>query len=299
MLRRGQMVLAFHHLAAAPRAFVEELLETGATLIGYEILEDVRADIPVLHAMSEIAGQLSVHVGAHYLETQSGGRGVLLGGATGIPRAGVAILGAGVVGLWAARTALGNGAQVTVIDARESAVERAGVALGAGASVMLADDATIASAVARADLLIGAILNRGAKTPLAVKRSAVETMKPGSVIIDVSIDQGGCVETSRPTTLSDPVYSDRGVTHYCVPNMASAVGHSASVALTRALMPFVLKLAREGLESAISTDAGLAAGIYVHRGHLVSEAVARAFGIEAEPLPGALAGTRRSGQPLV
>ena len=196
--------------------------------------------------MSEIAGQLAVHVGAHYLETHSGGRGILLGGAPGIPPAHVVILGAGCVGLWAARVAAGNMAQVTILDKRSDALRRAGELLGRGVVTELAHQQSIARAVAYADVVIGAVLIRGERTSRAVSRAMVETMKPGSVIVDVSIDQGGCVETSRPTTLDDPVFVEEGVTHYCVPNMASAVARTASVALTGALLPSVRALADAG-----------------------------------------------------
>jgi alanine dehydrogenase len=285
-LREGQTVLAFHHLAAATGAMLNRLLETGATLIGYEVIEDAQGDVPVLHAMSELAGQLSVHVGAHYLETQSGGRGILLGGATGIPPARVVILGAGVVGLWAARTAAGNRAQVSLLDTRQRALRYAEEVLGRSVVTETAHEPATVRAVASADVLIGAVLIRGARAPIAVSREMIASMKPGSVLIDVSIDQGGCAETSRPTTLEDPVYIDKGVTHYCVPNMTSAVGRTASVALSTALLPFVEELAGRGTEAAIQVDPGLAAGVYVHRGELVSEAVGRAFGLGCRRLPG-------------
>jgi alanine dehydrogenase len=284
LLHSGQTVLGFHHLAAVERSLLDAILDSGATLIGCEIIEDERGDLHVLRAMSEIAGQLAVHVGAHYLETHSGGRGILLGGAPGIPPAHVVILGAGVVGLWAARVATGNMAQVTILDRRTDALRRASELLGRGVVTELAHQQSIARAVAYADVLIGAVLIRGERTSRAVSHAMVEKMKPGSVIVDVSIDQGGCVETSRPTTLNDPVFVEKGVTHYCVPNMASAVARTASLALTGALLPSVRALAGSGIESALAADRGLAAGTYVYRGHLVSAAVARSFGVPREPL---------------
>ena len=283
-LHEGQAVLGFHHLAASGRPLLDALLDSGATLIGCEVIEDERGDLHVLRAMSEIAGQLAVHVGAHYLETRAGGRGILLGGAPGIPPAHVVVLGAGVVGLSAAQTASGNMAQVTVLDKRTDALRRVGELLGRGVVTELAHEQSIARAVAYADVLIGAVLVRGERASRAVTRAMVSRMKPGSVIVDVSIDQGGCVETSRPTTLDDPVFVEKGVTHYCVPNMASAVARTASLALTGALLPSVRALANSGIASAIANDRGLAAGTYIHRGHLVSAAVARSFGIPREPL---------------
>jgi alanine dehydrogenase len=278
-LHEGQAIVGFHHLAAAGRGLLDALLGRGVTLIGCEVIEDERGELHVLRAMSEIAGQLAVHTGAHYLESRSGGRGILLGGAPGIPAAHVVILGAGVVGLWAARIAVGNMAQVTVLDKRADALRRAGELLGGRVVTELAHQQSIARAVAYADVFIGAVLTRGERTPRAVTQAMVETMKPGSVIVDVSIDQGGCVETSRPTTLADPVFTVGGVTHYGVPNMASAVARTASLALTGALLPSVRALAGSGIEAALANDRGLAAGTYVHRGRLVSEAVARAHGL--------------------
>jgi alanine dehydrogenase len=283
-LRGGTAVLAFHHLAAAGRDLVEGLLSRQATLIGYEVIEDESGDLPILHAMSEIAGQLAVHAGAHYLETRAGGRGILLGGSTGVPPAHVVILGAGVVGLWAARTAAGNRAQVTLLDKSLAALRRAEDALGRSVVTEVAHPASIARAAAYADVLVGAILIRGERAPHLVTRAMVESMKPGSVILDISIDQGGCVETSRPTTLDDPVYTEDGVTHYAVPNMTSAVARTASVALSHALVPIAAALAERGIESALASDAGLAAGVYVYRGDPVVESVARMFGVQPAPL---------------
>lgn len=289
-VRPGTAVLAFHHLSASSRERVEALLHRKVTLIGYEILEDEKGDLPVLHAMSEIAGQLAVHAAARYLESQEGGRGVLLGGATGIPPAHVVILGSGVVGLWAARAAAGNRAQVTLMDSSLAALRRAEDALGRRVVTEVANPASITRAVGFADALIGAVLIRGERAPLLVTRDMVKSMKPGAVIVDVSIDQGGCVETSRPTTLRDPVFVESGVTHYAVPNMSSAVARTASTALSHAALDFVGKLAHRGIEAGIREHPGLAAGVYVHQGHLVSPSVARSLGMEYEasgaPLPG-------------
>lgn len=281
-VREGTTVLGFHHLAAANRKLLDELLESGLTLIGYEVIEDPRGDLPILHAMSEIAGQLAVHAAAHLLETRSGGRGVLLGGAPGIPPAHVVILGAGVVGLWAARTAAGNRAQVTILDRDLPALRRAEETLGRSVITEVGHPASIARATGYADVLIGAVLIRGERAPHLVTRRMVEAMKPGSVILDVSIDQGGCVETSRPTTLEDPTFVEAGVTHFAVPNMTSAVARTASQALSHAALPFVRALAGEGIEAALENRPHLAAGVYIHRGELVSESVARVFGLPGE-----------------
>jgi alanine dehydrogenase len=283
-LREGQVVMAFHHLAAARRESLDRLLKSGTTLLGYEVVEDARGDLPILHAMSEIAGQLAVHVAAHHLETRRGGRGILLGGSTGIPPAHVVVLGAGVVGTWAARTAVGNGAQVTILDRDLAALRRAGDDLGRAVVTQVAHEQAVARAASFADVLIGAVLVRGERTPHVVTRDMVRTMKPGSVIVDVSIDQGGCVETSRPTSLADPVFVESDVTHYAVPNMASTVARTASLALTYAALPFAQTMADLGPEAAFGGSPGLAAGAYLFRGELVSERAGRAHGLRGERL---------------
>jgi alanine dehydrogenase len=292
LLREQQIVFGFHHLAAASREHLNALLRRGVTLIGFEITEDAAGDVPILHAMSEIAGQLAVTVAAHRLETRGGGRGILLGGSTGIPPAHVVILGAGVAGTWAARTALGNGAQVTMLDTRLGALRRAEEIFGRSVVTEVAHLFSITRAVSYADVLIGAILLRGERTPHVVTRAMVGGMKQGAVIIDVSIDQGGCVETSRPTTLQDPVFVEDGIIHYAVPNMASAVARTASLALTYAALPFVQTLADMGLEPALAQEAGLARGVYAYRGELVSASVARAFGLRSGPLASILGTTQ-------
>ena len=283
-LRADQTIFAFHHLAAATRGDLDALLKSGVTLLGYEVTEDATGDAPILHAMSEIGGQLAVNVASHLLETRGGGRGILLGGSTGIPPAHVVILGAGVSGTWAARTAVGNGAQVTMLDTRLAALRRAEEIFGRSVITEVSHVASVTRAVAYADVLIGAVLVRGERTPHVVTRAMVAGMKPGAVIVDLSIDQGGCVETSRPTTLEDPVFVENGIIHYAVPNLGSAVARTSSLALTYAALPFVQTLADLGLERALAHDAGLAKGVYACRGRLVSPSVARAFGLRAAPL---------------
>jgi alanine dehydrogenase len=284
LLREGQTVLAFHHLAAASREHLHSVLRRGVTLIGYEVVEDGAGDAPILHAMSEIGGQLAVNVAAHLLQTGAGGRGILLGGSTGIPPAHVVILGAGVSGTWAARTALGNGAQVTLLDTSLQALRRAEEVFGRQVVTELSHLFSVTRAVSYADVLIGAILVRGERTSHVVTRAMVGGMKPGTVIIDLSIDQGGCVETSRPTTLEDPVFVEDGIVHYAVPNLGSAVARTSSLALTYAALPFVQILADRGVEEALAKERGLARGVYVFRGELVSQSVARAFGTRASGL---------------
>lgn len=287
-LREGQAILAFHHLAAARREHLEALLRRGITLIGFEVIEDRHGDAPVLHAMSEIGGQLAVNVAAHQLQTLSGGRGILLGGSIGIPPAHVVILGAGVSGVAAARRAVGNGAQVTLLDTSLAALRRADEIFGRGIITEVSHLASVSRAVAYADVLIGAVLVRGERAPQIVTRAMVRGMKPGAVIIDLSIDQGGSVETSRPTTLADPVFVEHEVIHCAIPNLGSAVARTASLALTYAALPLTEALADRGLETMLSRQPGFARGVYVYCGELVCPSVARAFGMRATTLSEAL-----------
>jgi alanine dehydrogenase len=267
---------------------MQALLASRTTLLGYEVIEDRGGDLPILHSMSEIAGQLAVHFAAHHLGTRSGGRGILLGGATGIPPAHVVILGAGSVGCWAAKTAAGNRAQVTILDTSLVALRRIEESVGRGVITEIAHPGAVRRAAAYADVLIGAVLVRGERAPLVVTHDMVEGMKPGSVIIDVSIDQGGCVETSRPTTLRDPAYAYAGVTHVAVPNMTSAVARTASIALTHAVLSCIQPLVERGIEATLDTSPELAAGVYAYHGELVSESVGRSFGMPSVPLRQAL-----------
>jgi alanine dehydrogenase len=265
-LHPRQIVMAFFHMAVAAEAEVHWALEKLLTTIGYEIIEDPGGRLPVLEPISEIAGQMAVAVAAHLLRSTSGGRGVLLGGAPGIPPARVEILGAGVVGTWAARTALAAGATTHVLD-NDLRKLRALQLWAPAAVTTLADAALVHDAAREADVLIGAVLLHGERAPHLVSRETVEAMKPGSVIVDVSIDQGGCVETSRPTTLDDPVFVHNGVLHYCVPNMTADIAHTASRALSQAVLPYVLEVAAAGADAAFRADPGLAGGVYTHNGY--------------------------------
>ena len=287
-LREGVAVLAFHHVAAARRDHLDALLRRGVTLIGFEVIEDEHGDAPVRHAMSEIGGQLAISVAAHHLQTLSGGRGVLLGGSSGIPPAHVVILGAGVSGVAAARRAVGNGAQVTLLDTSLAALRRATEIFGRGIITEMSHLASVSRAAGYADVLIGAVGVRGERAPMIVSRGMVRGMKPGTVIIDLAIDQGGCVETSRPTTLADPVFVEHDVIHCAVPNLGSAVARTASLALTYAALPLVEALADRGLEATLLRRPGIARGVYVYRGELVCPSVARVFGRRATSLSSVL-----------
>ncbi len=279
----GTALLAFHHLAVQPRALVERILERSITAIGYEVIETDAGRLPVLAAISEIAGQMTIPLAMHLLRSSMGGRGILLGGSPGLPPASVVVLGAGAVGSAAARAAVAAGARVTVLDIdteklRDLIVHLPHVATG------LADPDSVAAAVASADVVIGAVLVAGHKAPHVVTRRMVESMRRGAVIIDVSIDQGGCVETSRPTTLAEPTFIHHGVVHYCVPNLTADISRSSSMALAQALLPYLMKLAELGIEQALRNCGPLRRGAYTHKGSLLRRNLAESFGLPYKPL---------------
>ncbi|MFB3778903.1 MAG: alanine dehydrogenase [Bryobacteraceae bacterium] len=280
---KGVALAAFYHMAVKARPLVDLLIEREITAIGYEVIETEGGRLPVLAAISEIAGQVTVPLAMDLLRSSSGGRGILLGGSPGIPPAHVVILGAGTVGSSAARTATAAGARVTVLDIdtdklRDLMTHLPHVATG------LADHDSVGAAVASADVVIGAVLVAGRKAPHVVTRRMVESMRRGSVIIDVSIDQGGCVETSRPTTLAEPSYVHHGVVHYCVPNLTADMSRSASMALSQAVLPFLLRMAEDGIDKALRTSAPLQRGAYTHRGACVRHSLAEVLGLAWEPL---------------
>jgi len=278
-LHSHQTVLAFFHLVLSAPEDVALLLEKHITAIGYEIIESQEGRLPVLEPISEIAGKMSVAVAAHLLRSTSGGRGILLGGSSGVAPARLLILGAGIVGTWAARTALNNGAHTTVLDNDASKLSRLRAALP-GAITGLADRRAVAEAVRGTDVLIGAVLIHGERTPHLVSRGMVETMKPGSVILDVSIDQGGCIATSWPTTLCDPVFTQSGVLHYCVPNMTADVGHTASEALSQVNLPYILELANYGVDEGLARSPDLARGVFTLHGECTHRPLAERFHLQ-------------------
>ena len=282
-------IMAFYHMAVAGPQIFQRLVAREITAIGCEIIETDDGRLPVLAAPSEIAGQMTIPLANHLLRSSSGGRGILLGGSPGVPPAHVVILGAGTVGTWAARAAIAAGARVTVLDIDPEKLRRL-VEHVPHLATALADPETVAEAVASADVVIGAVLIAGARTPHVVTREMVERMRPGSVIIDVAIDQGGCVETSRPTTIAEPTFVYRGVVHYCVPNMTADMGHSASIAIAQAMMPYVLLLADRGIEEALRSSRALARGIYLYRGVCVQARLAAAWNAPCQDLYALLSG---------
>lgn len=276
MLEPRHTLFTYLHLAPDP-AQAKGLIESGATCIAYETVTANDRSLPLLKPMSEVAGRMSVQVGAHYLEKEQGGRGVLLGGVPGVAPARVAILGGGVSGINAAQMATGLRADVTIYDINNARLAELDMHFGSQIKTAYASKAAIAAAVKNAHLVIGAVLVPGAAAPKLVTREMLKTMKRGSVLVDIAIDQGGCFETSHATTHDDPVYEVDGVIHYCVANMPGAVARTSTFALNNATLPFVMKLANLGAEKAMAADPHLAAGLNVYKGTITHEAVAEAL----------------------
>jgi alanine dehydrogenase len=282
LFRPGQMLFTFLHLAAS-RELTTALLERRVTAIAYETIERDGGVRPILIPMSEIAGRMSIQIGARYLERLHGGRGVLLGGVPGVEPAHVVILGAGVVGGAATRIAVGMGAQVTVFNLDMDRLRHLDDLYRGRIRTLAAHQLWIDREVAQADLVIGAVLVSGAKAPVLVSRQVVSRMKPGSVIVDVAVDQGGCVETTRPTSHSQPTYVAEGVIHYGVPNMPGIVPRTSTFALTNATLPFIVRIADAGLTRALQLDPALARGVNVANGTVTHRAVAEAHRLPVEP----------------
>jgi alanine dehydrogenase len=282
MLRQGQVLFTYLHLAA-DKAQTEGLLRTGATCIAYETVTDRSGALPLLAPMSEVAGRMSVQVGAHCLEREQGGAGVLLGGVPGVAPAKVVVLGGGVSGTNAARMAVGLEASVTIIDKSLPRLKELDLQFGPRATTLFATVETIEHQVMIADLVIGAVLVPGAAAPKLVSREIVRQMRPGSVLVDIAIDQGGCFATSRPTTHSSPTYVEEGVVHYCVTNMPGAVARTSTFALTNATLPFVIALAEKGWRKALADDPHLLHGLNVHAGKVTFEAVAHDLNLPYAP----------------
>jgi alanine dehydrogenase len=279
-LRENQVLFTYLHLAA-DKAQTEGLLRSGAVCIAYETVTDTRGGLPLLAPMSEVAGRMSVQVGAHLLEKEQGGRGVLLGGVPGVPAAKVVILGGGVSGTNAARMAMGVEAWVTVIDKSLPRLYELDLQFGSELHTLYSTVENIENEVTSADLVIGAVLVPGAAAPKLITREMIQRMRPGSVFVDIAIDQGGCAETSRATTHAHPTYVESGVVHYCVTNMPGAVPRTSTFALNNATLPFVLALATKGWKQALSEDVHLRAGLNIAYGRLTQHAVGQALGIDS------------------
>ncbi|MDJ1006469.1 MAG: alanine dehydrogenase [Paracoccaceae bacterium] len=279
-LREGQLLFTYLHLAPDPDQ-THDLLASGATAIAYETVTDPAGGLPLLAPMSEVAGKLAPQMGAWTLQKANGGRGVLMGGVPGVGPAKVAVIGGGVVGTHAARVAAGMGAEVTVLDRSLPRLRHVDEVFGGVFRTRYASRGNTAELVAEADMVVGAVLVPGAAAPKLVTRAGLSTMKPGAAIVDVAIDQGGCFETSRPTTHDDPIFEVDGIMHYCVANMPGAVARTATIALTNATLPYLLALADNGWRTACLVDPHLANGLNVHAGRLTNAAVAEALALDA------------------
>ena len=282
MMRDGQTMFTYFHFAA-DRELTEGVIETGSIAIAYETIVDERGHLPLLTPMSEVAGKMSIQEGAKYLERPMMGRGILLGGVPGVEPAEVLIIGGGVVGISAAKVAAGLGASVIIMDVDIDRLRYLDDVMPANVYTVYSDRLALQKYLKSADLVIGAVLIPGARCPVLISRELLTTMKPGAVIVDVGVDQGGCCETIRPTTHDEPTYIVDNVIHYGVANMPGAVGRTSTFALTKATLPYVLKLADLGYEKACREDPGLAEGINIERGRVTNQPVAEAFGLEFTP----------------
>jgi len=276
-LVESQTLFSFLHLAIAKTTVMKSLLSRRVCAIGYELIEDGDGNLPILQVMSEIAGQMSSQIAARFLESNNNGRGIVLGGITGIPPATVVIIGAGAVGGAAARMALAAGAEVIILDKELSRLRTLEQRFNYRVITSLANEYNLKKALRFADVVVGAVLIKGERAPHLVTEEMVRSMKPGSLIIDVSIDQGGCIATSRPTTLDNPTYVLHDVIHYCVPNIPANVARTATHGLTNALLPYLLALAHDGVDQAIASNSGLAKGVCTYDGECTNEAIAKRF----------------------
>ena len=281
-LRQGQILYTYLHLAPDPDQ-TRDLLDSGVTAIAYETVTGPRGQLPLLKPMSQVAGRMSVQAGAAALEKAHGGRGVLLGGVPGVMPGKVVVIGGGVVGFNAAQMAVGLGADVTILDRDPEVLEKVGTHFEARASTRFSNAANLYDAVTNADLVIGAVLIPGAAAPKLVTRDTLRDMQKGAVLVDVAIDQGGCFETSKPTTHADPTYVIDDVVHYCVANMPGAVARTSTYALNNVTLPHALRIARMGWKDALAADPHLAEGLNVHRGEVTYEAVATELGYDYRP----------------
>ncbi len=282
LMRPGQVIFTYFHFAA-DRNLTDSVLATGATAVAYETLQDEQGRLPLLTPMSEVAGRMSIQEGAKYLERPQMGRGILLGGVPGVAPANIVILGGGVVGANAAKIAAGFKANVSLLDINMDRLRYLDDIMPANVDVLFSDRHIIRERIARADLVIGAVLVAGAKAPVLIERDDLKTMMDGSVIIDVAIDQGGCFETSRPTTHGEPTYIIDGVLHYCVTNMPGAVGRTSTYALCNVTLPWALRIANAGgiVEAADASDA-IASAVNMHDGRVTHRAVAETFGMDLD-----------------
>ena len=283
LIQEGQLIYTYFHLAADPQ-LMKVLLDKKVSAVAYETIETEDGRLPLLAPMSQVAGRMATQAGAQYLQRERGGKGVLLGGVPGVRRGKVVILGGGVVGTQAAMIAVGMGADVTILDVNLKRLEELDFLFSGRVNTLYSDPYSIAEQARSADLLIGAVLITGAKAPTLIDRTLIGEMEPGSVVVDVAVDQGGCIETCRPTTHDDPTFVIDGVVHYCVANMPGAVSQTSTLALNNTTRPYLLKLVDHGVEAACLADRALMLGLNTHQGRCTHPAVAESLGYPYEPL---------------
>ena len=282
LLRENQTLYTYLHLAAEAK-LTKVLMERKVKSIAYETIQIADGSLPLLTPMSEVAGRMATQIGAFYLQKDHGGKGILLGGVTGVHRGKVTVIGGGVVGINAAKMAVGLGAEVTVLDVNHRRLEYLDDVFQGRLTVLHSNATNIEAAVRTSDLVVGAVLVTGFKAPILVSKKMIESMQPGSVVVDVAVDQGGCIETCRPTSHQHPTYEINGVIHYCVPNMPGVVARTSTYALTNATFHYGSMIARMGVEDAIAKDEALFKGLNVYGGHITYEPVASSLGMEYRP----------------
>lgn len=279
LVKSDQILFGFHHLAIAKKAIVEELLRKNVTMIGYEIIQDEHDVLPFYESMGEVAGQVCLAIAGHYLQTNQGGRGAILGGVVSVPPATVVIIGSGVLARSATRAMLGAGAHTIVVGHNMERLRRIEEMTGGHVITLMGSKYNLARMTRVADILIGAVLRPGERAPLMITRDMVKTMKKGSVVIDLAIDHGGCIETSRLTTLEHPTFIDEGVIHYCVPNITSSVSRTSTKVLSNLVVHYLHSIGESGLEAALQKNVALGRGVYMHRGQLTKKNIAERFGL--------------------
>jgi alanine dehydrogenase len=279
LVKKNQVLFGFHHLAVAQKKLVEELLRKDVTMIGYEIVQDDNMSLPFLESLSEIAGQMCLVISGHYLQTTQSGRGIVIGGVVSVPPACAVIIGSGILARSAIKALLGAGAQTIALGTRMDRLRELEEMTSGRVITLFASRYNLARMVKVADILIGAVLRPGERAPIMITKEMVKSMRKGSVIIDLAIDQGGCIGTSRPTTLEQPTYEEEGVIHFCVPNITSTVSRTSSKVLSNLVASYVAEIAEGGIEKALKNNPSLERGLYLHRGKIIKKSIAERFGI--------------------
>lgn len=284
LVKKNQILFGFHHLAVSRKNILAELLKKNVTMLGYEIVQKNGDELPFIECLSEIAGQMCMVISGHYLQTSQGGRGLVIGGVVSVPPATAVVVGSGVLAKSAIKAMLGAGAHTIALGRQMDGLRELEEMTSGRIVTLIASQYNLARMVGIADILIGAVLKPGEKAPVMITRKMVKSMKKGSVLIDMAIDQGGCSETSRLTTLEQPTYVDEGIIHYCVPNITSTVSRTSTKVLSNMVVPYLLQIAENGIEGELKTNTSLTRGVYVYKGQLVRKGVAERFGLSFKEL---------------